>query len=62
MRVVLVGKRFEFVRVTAGGIGPVPLRFIEVEETLRSSTSEKASIRRRRAVSEECQAAFGYTT
>jgi xanthine dehydrogenase YagS FAD-binding subunit len=44
VRVVFVGKRLEFVRVTAGGIAPVPLRFIDVEEALRSSASEEASI------------------
>jgi CO/xanthine dehydrogenase FAD-binding subunit len=43
VRVVLVSKRFEFVRVTTGGIAPVPLRFIDVEEALRSSASEVAS-------------------
>ena len=51
VRVVFVGKRFEFVRVTAGGIAPVPLRFIEVEEALRSSSSEEASIRQAAALS-----------
>jgi xanthine dehydrogenase YagS FAD-binding subunit len=51
VRVVLVGKRFEFVRVTAGGIAPVPLRFIDVEEALRSSASEVASIRQAAALS-----------
>ena len=51
VRVVLAGKRFEFVRITAGGIAPVPLRFIEVEEALRSSTFEEASIRRAAALS-----------
>jgi xanthine dehydrogenase YagS FAD-binding subunit len=51
VRVVLVGKRFEFVRVTAGGIAPVPLRFTDVEEALRSSASEEASIRQAAALS-----------
>jgi xanthine dehydrogenase YagS FAD-binding subunit len=51
VRVVFVGKRFEFVRVTAGGIAPVPLRFIDVEEALRSSASEDASIRQAAALS-----------
>ena len=51
VRVVLVGKRFEFVRVTAGGIAPVPLRFVDVEEALRSSASEVTSIRQAAALS-----------
>jgi xanthine dehydrogenase YagS FAD-binding subunit len=45
VRVVFVAKRFEFVRVTAGGIAPVPLRLTDVEETLRASASEEATIR-----------------
>jgi xanthine dehydrogenase YagS FAD-binding subunit len=50
MRVVFVGKRFEFVRVTAGSIAPIPLRFIEVEEALRSAASDEVSIRRAAAL------------
>ena len=51
VRVVLAGKRFEFVRVTAGGIAPVPLRVIDVEEALRFSGPEVASIRQAAALS-----------
>jgi xanthine dehydrogenase YagS FAD-binding subunit len=50
MRVVFAGKRFEFVRVTAGGIAPIPLRFVEVEEALRSAASDEVSIRRAAAL------------
>jgi xanthine dehydrogenase YagS FAD-binding subunit len=51
VRVVCVGKRLAFVRITAGGIAPVPLRFIDVEEALRSSAPEEASIRQAAALS-----------
>ena len=51
VRVVFVGKRLAFVRVTAGGIAPVPLRFIDVEGALLSSALEEASIRQAAALS-----------
>ncbi len=44
VRLVFVRERFEFVRVTAGGIAPVPLRFIDVEEALQSGGSDEVSI------------------
>jgi xanthine dehydrogenase YagS FAD-binding subunit len=50
VRVVIRGERFEFVRVTAGGIAPVPLRFIDVEHALRSAVSDEASIRKAAAL------------
>ena len=50
VRVVLLGERFGFVRVTAGGIAPVPLRFIDVEDALRSAVSDEASIRKAAAL------------
>ncbi len=51
VRVAFVGERLVFARVTAGGIAPVPLRFINVEEALLSSASEEASVRQAAALS-----------
>ena len=46
VRGVLAERRFEFVRVVAGGVAPVPLRFFEVEEALRSTALDEAGIRK----------------
>ena len=43
---MLAERRFEFIRVVAGGVAPVPLRFIEVEEALRSAALDEAGIRK----------------
>ena len=44
-RAVIAGGRFEFIRITAGGVAPVPLRFIEAEQAMKSGTSGEADIR-----------------
>jgi xanthine dehydrogenase YagS FAD-binding subunit len=50
VRLVFARERFEFFRVTAGGVAPVPLRFIDVEEALLSAASDEASIRKAAAL------------
>jgi xanthine dehydrogenase YagS FAD-binding subunit len=50
VRFVFARERFEFFRVTAGGIAPVPLRFIHVEEALLAAASDEASIRKAAAL------------
>lgn len=43
-------RSFQFVRVTAGGIAPVPLRFLDVEAALQSNAADEAAIRRAAAL------------
>jgi len=50
VRAVIDDQRFAFVRIAAGGIAPVPLRFIAVEEALRSAALDEASIRNAAAI------------
>jgi xanthine dehydrogenase YagS FAD-binding subunit len=50
VRAVIAGEQFEFIRVTAGGIAPVPLRFLDTEEALASAVSDEANIRRAAAL------------
>jgi xanthine dehydrogenase YagS FAD-binding subunit len=50
VRAVIAPQRFEFVRVAAGGIATVPLRFPAVEDALRSAAFDEAAIRRATAL------------
>jgi xanthine dehydrogenase YagS FAD-binding subunit len=50
VRAVIAAEQFEFIRVTAGGIAPVPLRFLDTEEALASAGSDEANIRRAAAL------------
>lgn len=50
VRAVIAEQKFEFVRVTAGGIAPVPLRFVEVEDALRSAATDEPTIRQAAAL------------
>jgi xanthine dehydrogenase YagS FAD-binding subunit len=50
VRAVIADKRFAFVRIAAGGIAPVPLRFIAVEEALHSAAVDETSIRKAAAI------------
>jgi len=45
VRAVIERGRFQFVRVTAGGIAPIPLRFRHVEDALRSGNADHETIR-----------------
>jgi xanthine dehydrogenase YagS FAD-binding subunit len=44
VRVVIDNAQFHFVRVTAGGIAPVPMRFERVENALQSCLVDEAAI------------------
>jgi xanthine dehydrogenase YagS FAD-binding subunit len=44
VRVVIDNAQFHFVRVTAGGIAPVPLRFERVENALQSCLVDEATV------------------
>jgi xanthine dehydrogenase YagS FAD-binding subunit len=46
VRATISEERFTFVRVTAGGIAPVPLRFADAEQALQSATADAANIRK----------------
>jgi xanthine dehydrogenase YagS FAD-binding subunit len=51
VRAVIADGKFQFVRVAAGGIAPVPLRFAEVESALLRSAFDESSIRQAAALS-----------
>jgi len=46
VRATISEERFTFVRMTAGGIAPVPLRFVDAEQALQSATADAANIRK----------------
>ena len=44
-RAVIADQRFAFVRVAAGGVAPVPLRFADVEQALQGAACDETKIR-----------------
>jgi xanthine dehydrogenase YagS FAD-binding subunit len=46
VRATISEERFTFVRMTAGGIAPVPLHFVDAEQALQSATADAANIRK----------------
>ncbi len=45
VRAVIAQQRFAFLRVAAGGVAPVPLRFVEVEKALQGAACDETVIR-----------------
>jgi len=50
VRAVIAQQRFAFVRVAAGGVAPVPLRFADVEQALQGAACDEIKIRQAAAL------------